>query len=109
MAFLTIILWQDIPAQVIARDGRKSLKKQLSSRFQEAIDQAAMQSGSTADDTYLTKWRRSKPIKCSDRLEIEITNIVAEIETKYTPENLNLLTITGGIDEKNTIIANTTQ
>jgi hypothetical protein len=103
MAFLTIILWQDIPVHVTARDGRKLLKKQLSNRFQEAIDQAAMQSGSTKNDTYLAKWRRSKPIECSANLELEIKNIVAELESKYTLETLNFLITAGGIDTKKNI------
>jgi hypothetical protein len=45
MAKLTIVYWRDIPAQVIGKVGRRTFKKQLSSRFQEAIDRAAMRAG----------------------------------------------------------------
>ncbi len=42
MADLTIIYWRDIPAQVIAKQGRKTAKRELPARFSEAIDMAAM-------------------------------------------------------------------
>ena len=53
MANLTVVYWRDIPAQVIAKAGRKSAKKMLSDRFQEAIDRAAMRSGAAGTDEYL--------------------------------------------------------
>ena len=42
MGTLTVISWRDIPAQVIAKRGRDTFKVQLTPRFQEAIDRAAM-------------------------------------------------------------------
>jgi len=41
----TIIYWRDIPSQVVVQKGRKREKALLSSRFQEAIDRAAMRAG----------------------------------------------------------------
>jgi len=41
MADITIVYWRDIPAQVIAGKGRRGVKKQLSERFEQAIDRAA--------------------------------------------------------------------
>ena len=61
MASLTVVYWRDIPAQVIAKQGRKSAKKMLSDRFQEAIDRAAMRSGAAGTDDYLEDWRRGDP------------------------------------------------
>ena len=45
MANLIIISWRDIPAQVIVKRGRETAKVQLSQRFQEAVDRAAMRAG----------------------------------------------------------------
>ena len=48
MAQLIKMYWRDIPAQVIAKRGRKTAKVMLASRFQEAIDRAAMRAGKVA-------------------------------------------------------------
>ncbi len=42
MAELTIVYWRDIPAQVVAKAGRRAARQQLSERFEKAIDRAAM-------------------------------------------------------------------
>ena len=39
-----IVYWRDIPAQVIVGKGRRAKKIQLSERFEQAIDRAAMKS-----------------------------------------------------------------
>lgn len=53
-----LVYWRDIPAQVIVQRGGTREKVQLSSRFQEAIDQAAMRAGKGGSDAYLAEWRR---------------------------------------------------
>jgi hypothetical protein len=53
-----IIYWRDIPAQVIVQRGRKREKVQLSQRFHEAIDRAAMRAGKGSSDAYMSEWRR---------------------------------------------------
>ena len=40
-AIMTVIWWRDIPAQVLAREGRRQSKQVLHPRFQVAIDKAA--------------------------------------------------------------------
>ncbi|MGH2406899.1 MAG: virulence factor, partial [Candidatus Limnocylindrales bacterium] len=52
-ATLAVIWWRDIPAQVVAREGRRTHKVVLDTRFQEAIDRAAVRAGLTATDAYL--------------------------------------------------------
>ncbi len=52
------VYWRDIPAQVIVQRGRSREKVQLSHRFQEAIDRAAMRAGKGSSDAYLEEWRR---------------------------------------------------
>ena len=58
MAKKIIVYWRDIPAQVIVQRGRVREKVQLSNRFQEAIDRAAMRAGKGSSDAYIAEWRR---------------------------------------------------
>ena len=58
MAKKIIVYWRDIPAQVIVQRGRRREKVQLSHRFQEAIDRAAMRAGKGSSDAYIAEWRR---------------------------------------------------
>lgn len=58
MPEVTIVYWRDIPAQVIVGRGRKSAKRQLAERFEQAIDRAAMKSGLAGTDDYLSEWRK---------------------------------------------------
>ena len=44
---------------VVARDDADTVKVQLAARFQEAIDEAAMQAGAADSDAYLDGWVRS--------------------------------------------------
>ena len=54
-----VIYWRDIPAQVRVRKGTERFSLPLSTRFQEAIDAAAVQSGLTGTDAYLEQWHNS--------------------------------------------------
>ncbi|HUO45672.1 MAG TPA: virulence factor [Acidimicrobiia bacterium] len=95
---LTIISWRDIPAQVVAKRGRESAKKELSARFQVAIDRAAMYAGLFGTDEYLAEWKRaSRP--CGADLEIEVAQTAAELEASFTSEVLNELAGSGGFRE----------
>ena len=55
-----IIYWRDVPAQLKVRAaGARRLSRELSDRFQKAIDEAAMRAGLTGTDDYLAAWRIS--------------------------------------------------
>jgi len=96
MANLTIVYWRDIPAQVIVKAGRKSAKRQLSDRFQEAIDRAAMRDKSHGTDVYLEAWRRGEPGPCGDDLESEAETAAARLETEYDEAAVERLVKNGG-------------
>jgi hypothetical protein len=98
MATLIIISWRDVPAQVVGRKGRETSKVQLSSRFQEAVDRAAMRAGRGSSDAYLADWKRSPPRQCSDDLAAEVAAEAARIEAEYTDERLERLVKSKGID-----------
>lgn len=85
----TLVYWRDIPAQVIVQRGRKREKVQLSSRFQEAIDRAAMRAGKGSSDAYLADWRReSTSIDSSEDLRVLAKLAANEFENRFTDERL---------------------
>jgi hypothetical protein len=97
MASLIIISWRDIPAQVIVKRGRETAKVQLSHRFQEAVDRAAMRAGKGSSDAYLADWARSAPRPCGDDLNAEAAAEAARIEAKYTDDELERLVRAKGV------------
>jgi hypothetical protein len=87
MANLIIVYWRDIPAQVIAKERRNSAKVELTQRFAEAIDHAAMRAGKGSTDAYLEEWRRvSEP--CGDDLQAVADEAAAKLEQDYDKERL---------------------
>ena len=99
MGTLITILWRDIPAQVIAKRGRETVKVQLSSRFQEAVDRAAMRAGKGSSDAYLADWRRP-PKTCGDDLAAEAAAEAANLEGQFSNDDLERLIRSKGIDER---------
>jgi hypothetical protein len=100
MANLTIVYWRDIPAQVTGqppgagRTGR--VKRELSPRFAQAIDMAAMKAGATGTDAYLADWRNGAPERCGDDLEAAVAAAVARTEHEYDMARLRALIDNGG-------------
>ena len=91
MASLTIIYWRDIPAQVVVKRGREAAKVQLTQRFQEAVDRAAMRAGKGSSDAYLADWKRSDARPCGEDLQAEAAAEAARIEASFTDEQLEAL------------------
>ena len=98
MATLIIIGWRDIPAQVVGRKGRETSKVQLSARFQEAVDRAAMRAGRGSSDAYLADWKRSPPRPCGEDVAAEVAAEAARIEASYSDERLERLIKSKGVD-----------
>ena len=98
MAELTIVYWRDIPAQVIARAGRKTAKVELPKRFMEAIDAAAMRAGATDSDAYLAEWRRGDPAKCDEDLDAAVAAAAQALVLTYDGDRLRELIASGGRD-----------
>jgi Virulence factor len=102
MASLIIISWRDIPAQVVVKRGRETAKIQLSARFQEAVDRAAMRAGKGSSDAYLADWKRSDPQPCGDDIQAVVAVTAAEIEARYTDEALERLIRAKGLEPATT-------
>jgi hypothetical protein len=98
MAQLIIISWRDIPAQVLVKRGREVAKVQLSHRFQEAVDRAAMRAGKGSSDAYLADWQRSPPRTCGDELQAVADAEAAAIEARYSDADLDRIIRNKGID-----------
>lgn len=98
MADRIIVYWRDIPAQVIVKQGRKTAKRELSLRFTEAIDMAAMRTGAAETDDYLAEWRKGDPLPVGDDLEVEADKAAAELEAAYDRARLVSLVHAGGRD-----------
>jgi hypothetical protein len=93
---LTIMYWRNIPAQVITKAGRVNARRELSPRFQEAIDAAAMECGAHDTDDYLDGWRKGAPEPCGDDVEAAADAAAAKIEAEYDDDRLARLTVSDG-------------
>jgi len=100
MAKIICIYWRDIPAQVIARIGRKTLfKKLLAPRFAKAIDRAAMRAGRGSSDQYLEDWRRVS-IQVDGDLQQLVDEKIKTFEAEFDEQYLESLVKAGGSLEK---------
>ena len=72
-------------------------RAQLSERFQEAIDAAAMRAGLIGTDAYLGEWRR-EPRACGDDLDTEVAEEAEWLEAAYPDDVLERLVRAEGRD-----------
>jgi Virulence factor len=96
MAKLTIMYWRDIPSQVIAQEGRTRHSVQLSQRFQEAIDSAAIYAGKTEAGAYMDHWRKDV-LECGENLQEEAEKKAGELEAAFSDEQLRQLIKSKGV------------
>jgi hypothetical protein len=92
---LTVIRWRDIPAQVTAKDGRRTAKTVLHRRFQVAIDKAAMKAGKRTASDYIGEWVSDRR-RCGEDLDAEVAAVAERLETEHTREVLARLIEQGG-------------
>ena len=91
MADVTIVYWRDIPAQVIVGKGRRGTKVQLTERFEQAIDRAAMKSGAAGTDDYLADWRKATPYSVDGSDSDVAAAEAARLEAEYDKDRLMVL------------------
>lgn len=100
MANLTVIYWRDIPAQVVAEEGRgrnrQQAKVEMPRRFALAIDEAAMRDGADSTDDYLAEWRKADPEACGADLQAEAESRAAALDAEYDKDKLAALVANGG-------------
>lgn len=96
MAQVTVVYWRDIPAQVIAGSGRRAAKVQLTERFEQAIDRAAMRTGASETDAYLADWRKV-PAGEEPGSDEDAARARAELlEKEWTTDRLRVVALAGG-------------
>ena len=87
-----VVLWRDIPSQVIVQRGRRREKVMLGDRFQEAVDRAAMRAGKGGSAAYLAEWRRETTMIDTDGELREVALAEAgRFERDFTHERLKAL------------------
>jgi hypothetical protein len=84
MASYQIIAWNDVPAMVEARDDSETVTRQLSDRFQQLIDSAAMRLGVSGQDAYLDMWGRGDVQERSGSASEVADAVVAELEARFS-------------------------
>jgi len=97
VAKLIVISWRDVPSQVVVKQGRETVRLQLSARFQEAVDRAAMRAGKGSSDAYIADWKRSDPRACGNDLNAEASAEVARLEARFSDADLEGLIRAKGI------------
>ena len=98
MAEILIVSWREIPAQVIVKAGRRTVRRQLPERFEQAIDRAAMRAGLSGSDAYLDEWRRASAGHIeTDDLEAAADERALALNDDFTDERLRTLVTSGGL------------
>jgi len=83
MASYVVIFWRDVPSMVEARDDGGTVTRQLSDRFQQLIDSAAMQLGLEGSEAYLEQWRRGDPAERAGSATEVADAVVQEMEEQF--------------------------
>jgi len=96
VAELILIRWRDIPAQLLLRNGRLTLRRALAPRFAEAIDRAAMRGGARDEEAYLSGWTRTPVGRAEGDPEAALAEHAAAIEAAYDSDRLLALVESGG-------------
>jgi hypothetical protein len=91
MSEYQIMRWREIPSMVVARSGETTIKIMLASRFQEAIDEAAMRMGEIDADAYTSGWNRDPWVETDGAPDVVGARIVEELEKELSEEKLSAL------------------
>ena len=84
-----IVYWRDIPSQVIVKKGRRREKSLLNTRFQQAIDRAAMRARKHDSDAYMNEWKRvTTLLEDADDPETIVRREAQRIEAAYSDDRL---------------------
>lgn len=100
MGKLITVFWRDIPSHIIFKTKSGKFKKQMSSRFEKAIDRAAMRAGKGSSDAYMADWRREiVKIKTDDPQSI-VDQEIELLEQMFSDDLLEKTVKSKGIKEE---------
>lgn len=91
MSEYQIMRWREIPSLVVARSGDTTIKIMLASRFQEAIDEAAMRLGDIDADAYTAGWNRDPWAEAEGTPDVVAAQIVEKLENEFSEEKISAL------------------
>tara|TARA_B100002051_G_C16503908_1_gene519340 strand:- start:292 stop:594 length:303 start_codon:yes stop_codon:yes gene_type:complete len=100
MGKLIKVFWRDIPSHIIFKTKSGKFKKQMSPRFAEAIDRAAMRAGKGSSEAYMADWRRDIKNIETDDPQFLVDSEIKELEEMFTDELLKKTIKLKGITEK---------
>jgi hypothetical protein len=83
MAEYQVLYWYDIPLQVRAGSRRNRVSQELPSRFQVAIDKAAMAADLAGTDQYLSEFHWSERLEREGTPAAVVAAVVAELDAEY--------------------------
>ena len=100
MGKLIKVYWRDIPSHIIFKTKSGKFKKQMSPRFEKAIDRAAMRAGKGSSDAYMADWRREiVKIKTDDPQSI-VDQEIELLEQMFSNDLLEKTVKSKGIKEE---------
>ena len=100
MGKLITVFWRDIPSHIIFKTKSGKFKKQMSPRFEKAIDRAAMRAGKGSSDAYMADWRREiVKIKTDDPQSI-VDQEIELLEQMFSDDLLEKTVKSKGIKER---------
>jgi hypothetical protein len=80
--------WRELPSMVAARARDETVKAELASRFQEAIDEAAMRLGDSGADDYLAGWEQT-PWTTADGTPAEVLDrVTSELDAEWPADRI---------------------
>ena len=83
MTTYTILYWQEIPSLVEAKDGKSTTKAQLSDRFQDLIDKAAMRRNLAGTDAYIEGFKKGPSIEAEGSPEEAVRLVTDSLEGQF--------------------------
>ena len=83
MTTYTILYWQEIPSLVEATDGESTSKAQLSDRFQDLIDKAAMRRNLAGTDAYIEGFNKGPAIETKGGPEEALHFVTKNLEDNF--------------------------
>jgi len=102
VAKLKIVYWNDIPGQVVVREGRRSTRIRLSPRFMKAIERASYRLKKQDKDAFFDPWHDvDQPFNGDIREQAKI--LVRQLEEQYSEAVLDKLIRASGKDVSRTL------
>lgn len=97
MGKLITVFWRDIPSHIIFKTKSGKFKRQMSPRFEKAIDRAAMRAGKGSSDAYMADWRRDIKNIEADNPQSIVDHEIELLETMFSDDLLEKTVKSKGI------------